>query len=169
MTKYCFCLLDDENKSCFKWYYPPTFAQNLILICANSACSQQRPPQRPPNGPPQRPPHRSIASGSAPGVEHEEWILSVHPLRLTLRSCRLQSLGPPDVPLRTPGRLRDGAQTQDSCRSAVTECLKSTVDRRALVIPENYFFFWGGGLTDITKLADIWPKNNFLPTQGGFS
>ena len=30
--KSCFCLLEDENKSCVSWCYPPTFAKNLILF-----------------------------------------------------------------------------------------------------------------------------------------
>ena len=31
MTKNCFCLFEDENKSCVRWCYPPNFTKNFIL------------------------------------------------------------------------------------------------------------------------------------------
>ena len=30
--KKCFCLFEDENKSCVRWCYPPNFAKNLTLL-----------------------------------------------------------------------------------------------------------------------------------------
>ena len=41
MTKILFLSSEDENKSCVRWCYPPTFAKNLILRGRVSAAAAQ--------------------------------------------------------------------------------------------------------------------------------
>ena len=76
MTKYCFCLLEDENKGCVGWCYPPTFAKKFNTAapcCLQQPCQVVVPPQLSHVSQPDERPQ--------PGVESDDALVEARPPR----------------------------------------------------------------------------------------